>query len=217
MSSHLWEGGGREKIQLLPWSRLNFPLYERHKIGRIYRNPDYKYEIIIPDNSSPSPSSRGRSSQPTKRDYLTKSNRNEFLFLSIPLSLSLSLPTDLIPNRLLKSLVQSRPPIPLLLLLLHFRDGTNIFPLSFSFSFNSHRISLFPLYLTTSDRSSSLHRVPRVRVIVVNPISMTSRLPPPRARIVCVILYTLRFYSLFWRCGNKRRKVTACKLENVTQ
>lgn len=98
-------GEGLKKFNYsLRW--LNFPSMG-HKIGRIYRNPDYKYEIIIPDNSSPSPSSRGRSSQPTKRDYLTKSNRNELLFLSIHPSLS-SLPTDLIPNRLLKSFVQSR-------------------------------------------------------------------------------------------------------------
>lgn len=123
-----------------------------HKIGRIYRNPDYKYEIIIPDNSSPSPSSRGRSSQPTKRDYLTKSNRNELLFLSSLLFQQTWFLTDFLSRSFN---LETRPPIPL-----RGMGPTFFNPrISSSFSFNSNRIpSIFPLYLTIDETSTNDHR-----------------------------------------------------------
>lgn len=133
-------GEGLKKFNYsLRW--LNFPSMG-HKIGRIYRNPDYKYEIIIPDNSSPSPSSRGRSSQPTKRDYLTKSNRNELLFLSIHPSL-LFQRTWFLTDFLSRSFnLVARPPIPLPRSTgwdQHFSTLESPSP-PFFFSFNSNRI-----------------------------------------------------------------------------
>lgn len=83
----------RQKNSIISPTVLQVPHVD-HKIGRIYQVPDYKYEIIILDNSSSSPTG-GWSTQPAKRDYLTKSSQNEFLFL---LSSHHSLPSTILDS-----------------------------------------------------------------------------------------------------------------------